>query len=111
MLFERSDSGLAKYTAIVKIFTMKFILDDPLWMISIKIMVILDKSPFESVRSMAETLSVNHAIVLYHLHEYFVFKSFHLHRVLHVSTDELCDKQKNYAKRMLTFLHAAERND
>jgi hypothetical protein len=40
----------------------------PLDDLDAKILVILDKSPFESTRSIAERLCVDHAIVLEHLH-------------------------------------------
>jgi hypothetical protein len=40
----------------------------PLDDLDVKILAILDKSPFESARSIAETLSIAHSIVLLHLH-------------------------------------------
>jgi hypothetical protein len=44
-----------------------------------KILAISDKSPFESVHSMAERLLLAYSIVLLYLHESFGLKSFHLH--------------------------------
>jgi hypothetical protein len=44
-----------------------------------KILAILDKSHFESARSIAETLRVAHPIMLLYLHNSIGFKSFHLH--------------------------------
>jgi hypothetical protein len=42
------------------------------------ILAILDKSPFESSRSIAERLAVVQSTVLLHLHVSLAFKSFHL---------------------------------
>jgi hypothetical protein len=44
-----------------------------------KILAILDKSPFESAYSIAETLCVAHSKVLLHLYDSIGFRSFHLH--------------------------------
>jgi hypothetical protein len=82
----------------------------PLDNFDIKALAILEKYLIESARSMAETLLAGHTIVLRHLQESLGFKSFDLHWILHVLTDELGNKRTNYAKRMLPFLHAAERN-
>jgi hypothetical protein len=46
--------------------------------------------------------------VLQHLHEFVLFKSFHLHWVPHLLTGDLIEKGKEYAKAMLPFLHAAK---
>jgi hypothetical protein len=43
-----------------------------------QILAILDKSPFESARSIAETLGVAHSTILLHLHDSIHFASFHL---------------------------------
>jgi hypothetical protein len=51
----------------------------PLDNFDMKILDIFDKSPFESVRSIAETICVDLATVLRHLHDSIVFRSFHLH--------------------------------
>jgi hypothetical protein len=74
-------------------------------------MAILDKSPFESVRSIAETLGVFHSIVLLHLHDSIGFRSFHLHWVPHLLRHDLRETRKEYAKAILLFLHIAERDD
>jgi hypothetical protein len=68
----------------------------------------LDKSPFESARSIAETVRVAHSTVLLHLHDAIGFRSFHLHWVSYLLTHDLCEKRKEYVKAMLPFLHAAE---
>jgi hypothetical protein len=44
------------------------------------------------------------------LHEFLWVKSFHLHWVLRLLTADLREKRKEYAKAMLPFLHAAERD-
>jgi hypothetical protein len=53
----------------------------PLNDLDMKILAILDKSPFEfeSAHSIAERLLVAHPTVLRHLHDSIGFKSFHLH--------------------------------
>jgi hypothetical protein len=51
----------------------------PLDDLDAKIVDILDKSPFESARSIGETPDVAHSIVLLHLHDSIDFRSFHLH--------------------------------
>jgi hypothetical protein len=54
-----------------------------------KILVILEKSQFESSRSTAERLDLVQSIVLRYLQEFLGFKSFHLRWVPHQSTDDL----------------------
>jgi hypothetical protein len=73
-------------------------------------LAVLDKSPFQSSRSIAEKLAVSHSIVLQHLQESIGFKSFHLHLVPHVLTLELREKRKEFARAMLPFVFAAERD-
>jgi hypothetical protein len=68
----------------------------------------LDKSLFESARSMAERLWFDHATVLEDLHTSIGFKSFRLRWVLHLLIENLRQKRKEYAIAMLPFLHAAE---
>jgi hypothetical protein len=75
-----------------------------------KIVAILDKSHFESARSIAERLYVGHSIVLRHLHTSIGFRSFHLRWVPHLLSDDLRQKRKEHATAMLPFLHAAERD-
>jgi hypothetical protein len=75
-----------------------------------KVLAILDKSPFESTHSIAERLFVAYSTVLQHLHESLWFKSFHLHWIPHLSTGNLWEKRKEYARAILPFLHAAERD-
>jgi hypothetical protein len=50
----------------------------PLDHIDTQILHILGKFPFESARSIAQTLNTSHSVVLHHLHEVLGFKSFHL---------------------------------
>jgi predicted transposase YbfD/YdcC len=75
-----------------------------------KILVIFDKSPFELAHSIAERLPIVHSTVLQHLYKSLGFKSFHLHWVPHLLTGDLLEKRKEYARAMLPFLHAAERD-
>jgi hypothetical protein len=82
----------------------------PLDDLDVKNLAIFQKSPFESARSIAESLSVGHATVLRHLHELLEFKSFHLRWVPHLLSDDLSQKRKESANVMLQFLHAAERD-
>jgi hypothetical protein len=58
-----------------------------------KIPDILDKSPFESVRSIAENVRVGLTMVLRLLHDSISFRSFHFHSVPHVSTVELRENE------------------
>jgi hypothetical protein len=48
--------------------------------------------------------------VLLYLHDSIGFKLFHLHWIPHLLTDDLREKWKEYARTMLPFLHAAERD-
>jgi hypothetical protein len=75
-----------------------------------KILVILDKSSFESARSISETLHVAHSTMLLHSHGTVNFRFFHLRQVPRLLTHGLRDTRKEYAKAILLFLHAAERN-
>jgi hypothetical protein len=79
-----------------KICTGRSLLDD----LNAKILVILDKSlfEFESSHSIAERLLIANSTVLRHLHDSICFKSFHLHWVLHLLTDDLCEKRKSMQK-------------
>jgi hypothetical protein len=51
----------------------------PLDNLDAKILIILDKSPFESIYSIAEALSDAHSTMLLHLHDSIDFRSFHRH--------------------------------
>jgi hypothetical protein len=82
----------------------------PLDDIDAKFLAILNKSPFESARSIAERLRVSHAKVLNYLHLSIGFKSFHLHWVPHLLTEDLRRKRKDDARAMLTLLHPAQRH-
>jgi hypothetical protein len=74
----------------------------------VKILAILDKSPFKSTHSISERLLIVHSTVLCYLHDSIGFKLFHLHWVPHLLTDDLREKQKKHARAMLLFLHDAE---
>jgi hypothetical protein len=73
----------------------------PLDDLDAKILAIFQKSPFESARSIAESLSVGRATVLRHLHESLGFKSFHLRWVPHLLSDDLHQKRKESVSVML----------
>jgi hypothetical protein len=83
----------------------------PLDDIDAKILAILNKSAFESARSIAERLRVSHAIVLNHSHLSIGLKSFHSPWVPHLLTEDLRQKRKDDARAMLPVLHAAQRDD
>jgi hypothetical protein len=76
-----------------------------------KILAILDKSSFKSAYSIAERLLVARLIMLRYLHDPIGFKSFHLYWVSYLLIHDLCEKRKEYAKMIVPFLHAAERDD
>jgi hypothetical protein len=64
-----------------------------------KIMAILHKIPFESARSIAETLSVASLTVLLYLNDSIGFGCFHLYLRPHLLTHDLSEKRKEYLKR------------
>jgi predicted HTH transcriptional regulator len=57
--------------------------------ITSKIQELLDQNPFESARSIAETLEISDSTVLKHLHDNLHFQSFYLRWVPHLLTPEL----------------------
>jgi hypothetical protein len=71
--------------------------------IDTKIISILEKAPFESARSSAQVLSVDHVTVLHRLHEKLRFKSYCLQRVLHLLTGELRAKHKELTGLMIPY--------
>jgi hypothetical protein len=68
----------------------------------------LPKSPFKSAYSIAERLCVGLATVLEHLHVSIGFRLFHLYWVPHLLTDDFCQKRKENASAVLSFLYAAK---
>jgi hypothetical protein len=80
----------------------------PLDDVDVKILAILNKSPFESARSIAERLCVSSATVLNRLYLSVDFKSFHLHCVLRLLTEHSRQKRKDDAHTMLPLLHAVQ---
>jgi hypothetical protein len=81
----------------------------PLDDLDTKILAILDKSPFESVYSISERLFVADPTVLRLFHNSFCLKSFYLHWVPHLLTDDLHKRRREHARAILPLLHAAER--
>jgi hypothetical protein len=75
----------------------------PLNELDTKILATVDKSPFESIPSIAETLGVAHSTMLLHLHDCIDFRSFHLHWALYILMHHLCKTQKEYTKATLSF--------
>jgi histone-lysine N-methyltransferase SETMAR len=71
---------------------------------------ILGKSPFESARSIAQTLNTSHNVVLLHQHAVLGFKSFRLRWVPHFLTADLRLKRKQIAREMIPYLEAASRD-
>jgi hypothetical protein len=75
--------------------TGRLLLDD----LDAKIVAILNKYPFESSRSIAETLCIAHSTVLLHLHNSVDFKSFHLHWMPHMLRHDLHENERSMPKR------------
>jgi hypothetical protein len=63
-----------------------------------KILARLDESPFESARSIAETLYIARSTVLLHLHDSVGSRSFHLHWMPHLLTHDLPENERNMQK-------------
>jgi hypothetical protein len=64
----------------------------PLDDLDAKILAILDNYIFKSTHSIAERLIVAGPTVLLHLHDFIGFKSFHLHSIPHLLTNDLYEK-------------------
>jgi hypothetical protein len=77
--------------------------------IDTKAISILEKAPFESVRSIAQVPNVDHAPVLHRLHEKLRFKSYCLRCVPHLFTRELKPKHKELTGLMILYLVAARK--
>jgi transposase len=78
--------------------------------ITAKIQELLDQNPFESPRSIAETLHISHSTVLKHLHDDLHFQSFYIRWVPHMLTPELTDRRSGYTREMIPVLTAAVRD-
>jgi hypothetical protein len=70
----------------------------------------LEKAPFESARSIAQALNVDHATALHRFHEKLGFKSYCLRWVPHVLTGELRAKCKELTERIISHPEAARKN-
>jgi hypothetical protein len=81
----------------------------PLADLDAKIMMIIDKSHFKSIRSIAEKLSLADSKVLLDLYDSVGFRSFLLHSLLHRLKHDLCEKRMEYAHAMPPVLYIAER--
>jgi hypothetical protein len=82
----------------------------PLDVVDAKIRAILNESPFESARSIVETLQVVHSRLLLHLHDSIDFRSFDLYWVPLMSAYDLREKWMERAQAMLPVLYIAERD-
>jgi hypothetical protein len=82
----------------------------PLDDVDAKILAILNKSHFESTRSIVERLRVSYITVLNYLHLSIGFKSFHLRWVPYLLTEDLRQKRKDDTRAMLPLLHVAQRD-
>jgi hypothetical protein len=71
---------------------------------------LFDEDPFESARSIAETIHILHSPVLKHLHEDFHFQSFYLRWVPHLFTSELREQRYRYASEIIPVSTAAARD-
>jgi hypothetical protein len=69
-----------------------------------KILAILNKSPFESARSIAEWLRTSHAAVLNYLHLSIGFKSFNLPCVPHLLSEDLSQKTEGRCTRYVAAI-------
>jgi hypothetical protein len=71
----------------------------PLDDLDVKILVILDKSPFELTCSIAETLRVAHLIMLMHLYDSIGFRLVYLYWVPCLLMHDLRENEKSIQKR------------
>jgi hypothetical protein len=78
--------------------------------IETKIIPILEKVPFESARSIAQVLNVDHATVLLRLHEKLGFKSYCFRRVPRLLTHELRAKRKEHTDLMIPCREAGRKD-
>jgi hypothetical protein len=78
--------------------------------LGVRILAILDESPFKSASSIAEILLIAHPTVIGHLHSSIGFKSVHLHWTPHLLTDDFREKRKDVARATSPFLRAPERD-
>jgi hypothetical protein len=78
--------------------------------INTKIIAILEKATFESARSIAQVLNVDHAIVLHRLHEKLGFKSNCLRWVPHLLTGEWRAKRNGLTGIMIPDREAARKD-
>jgi hypothetical protein len=98
MHFQRFDSGFERYRSIVKLSLMELASQELLDDRDAKILAILNKSLFESARSIAETLRVADSTVLLHVHDSIGFRSFYLHWLPHLLTYDFREKERNIQK-------------
>jgi hypothetical protein len=78
--------------------------------ITAKIQELLNQNPFESARSIAETLHISHSTALKHVQDDLHFQSFYLHWMRHLLTPELREQRCRFAREMILVLTAAVRD-
>jgi hypothetical protein len=71
--------------------------------ITAKIQELFDENPFESARSIAETLRISPSTVLKHLHDDLHFQSFYIGWMPHLLTPELTDQRCHMRGRWFGF--------
>jgi hypothetical protein len=79
--------------------------------ITAKIQELLNQNPFESARSIAETLSIFHSTVPKKLHDDHHFQSFYLRWVPDLLAPELREQRSRFAREMIRVVTAAARDD
>jgi hypothetical protein len=89
-----TEARLGRQDTHDKIHTGRFPLDD----LDAKILARLDKSPFESARSIAATLGIAYSKVSLHLHDSIGSRLFHLYWVSHRSKHDLPENERNMQK-------------
>jgi hypothetical protein len=88
------DARLSRQDLHDEIRTGRLPLDD----LDAKILARLDKSPFESARSITNTLGIGHSKVLLYLHDSIGSRLFHLYWVLHLLKHDLPESERNMQK-------------
>jgi hypothetical protein len=101
---ELFDSGWERYDEVGKTSVTSTAPGPPLDPIDTHLVNNLGKLPFESAWSIAQTLNTSHSVVLQHLHEVLVFKSFHLGCVPEFLTGDLRFKRKQVTREMIPSL-------
>jgi hypothetical protein len=101
--------GYMRYSADEKIFRMLIDLEDrPSITLTPNFLSILGVTPFESARTIAHILNVDHTTVLSRLHKKLGMKPYCLRWVPHLLTDELRAKRKEISTLVIPYLEATK---